>query len=140
MDSTDQTIRYSAIQKRAMEDAKEYAPDFPKENTVEAWEAFIDEVEAMDSFDIAHESCEWDWVIYYNRAMELCLAVPSDVLSDAEDQWHYMGAYVDSQFGLHSFACTLAAIIVTQAIAEAVDELKEELLELANNQLDNMET
>lgn len=138
MNSSDMNITYRAIIERAEDDARDRMPDMPNENTVEAWEAFVSDLESLDVMDIAHESSEWDWVIYYHRAMELCQAVPSDVLSDAEDQWQDMGAYVDDSFTLHGFACTLAAIIVESEIMQAVERIRDELIELAENQLENM--
>jgi len=136
MDSQDMTITYKAIRDRAEADARERMPHLPTQNTFEAWESFQADVESLDAHDIAHESAEWDWVIYYGRAMELCQVVPSDLLSDAENTWEEMGAYTDSQFGLYQFACTLAAIIVEREIADAVERVKDELMELAQNEMD----
>lgn len=137
-DSTFGDVTYKRIRDRAMSDAKEYAPTFPTANTVDAWQAFIDELESMDASDIAHESAEWDWTIYHYRAMELCQCVPVAVLHEAESQYEDYGN--DTPSGLFEYASTLAFIIVAQEIAEAVDTLRDELLELANNQLDNMES
>jgi len=140
MSSDDITITYKAIQDRALEDAKERMPEFPTENTVDAWDRFISELDDLDAHEIAHESCEWGWVIYYARALELCQAVPSSVLHDAESQWHDMCGPdgIDDSFGLYEMACQLAAIIVIDEIAQAVDTVRDELLELANNQLENL--
>jgi hypothetical protein len=137
-DSTDNAITYKRIRDRAMQDAKDAAPALPTTNTVDAWQAFIDELEAMDASDIGHQFAEWDWVIYHYRAMELCQCVPSAVLHEAESQ--YEGYGNDTPSGLFEYASTLAFTIVAQEIADAVDTLREELLELANNQLDIMES
>lgn len=137
-DSTDNAITYKRIRDRAMQDAKDVAPALPTTNTVDAWQAFIDELEAMDSSNIAHESAEWDWTIYHSRAMELCQCVPSAVLHEAESQYEDYGNATPS--GLFEYASTLAFIIVAQEISEAVDTLRDELLDLANAQLDNMES
>jgi hypothetical protein len=136
MSSQDQTITFKAIAERAESDAREYMPALPKENTLDAWESYQADVESLDAFEIAHESCEWDWVIYYGRAMELCQSVPGDVLSDAESEWHDMGAPVGETFGLYELACELAAIIVTREIASAVESVKDELIEMAENEMD----
>ena len=136
--STFGDVTYKRIRDRAMQDAKEYAPALPTINTVNAWQAFIDELEAMDSSDIGHQSAEWDWVIYHYRAMEVCQCVPSAVLHEAESQYEDYGN--DRPSGLFEYASTLAFIIASQEIADAVDTLREELLELSNNQLDNMES
>ena len=137
-DSTFGDVTYKRIRDRAMQDAKDAAPSFPTTNTVEAWQAFIDELEALDSYDIGHQSAEWDWTIYHYRAMEVCQCVPSAVLHDAESKHEDYGN--DTPNGLFEYAGTLAFIIVAQEIADAVDTLRNELLELANNQLDNMES
>jgi len=138
-DSSNITITYKAIRERAAQVAQEYMPDFPKESTFESWVSFQRDVESLDAFEIAHESCEWDWVVYYHRAMELCQAVPSDVLHDVELEYADLFSTVDpDQFGLYEFAFRLAAIIVTREIEEAVESLKEEMIDLAETQLDNL--
>jgi len=140
-DSSDTTITHYAIVQRSKQDAQDRMPDFPKEPTADAWESFIDDLESLDAFEIAHESAEWDWVIYYHRALELCQAVPSAVLHEAESEWHAYGLdSLDDSFGLHEMACQLANLIVTRAIVEAVEECRDELLELANDKLDQMES
>ena len=134
--STFGDVTYKRIRDRAMQDAKDAVPALPTTNTVDAWQAFIEELEAMDASDIGHQSAEWDWIIYHYRAMEVCQCVPSAVLHEAESQYEDYGN--DTPSGLFEYASTLASIIVAQEIAEAVDTLRDELLELANNQLDNM--
>jgi len=139
MDSQDMTITYKAIQDRAAKDALEYMPDMPRQNTLDAWESYQNEVEALDAYEIAHESCEWDWVIYYHRAMELCQAVPSDVLCDAESELLGMGFNgLNENWGLYEMAVQLAAIIVTREIADAVEQAKDELIDLAETQMENL--
>jgi len=109
------------------------------EDSYHVWESFQQDVESLDAMEIAHESCEWDWVIYYHRAMELCQAVPSAVLHDAEQEFEDMGGteYMPS-VGLYEIAFRLAATIVTREIIEAVERIKDELIELAENQMENL--
>jgi len=136
MSSQDMTITYKAIQDRAESDAREHIPELPTENTFEAWESFQYAAEDLDAHEIAHESCEWDWVIYYHRAMELCQAVPSAVLHEAESEFEDMGGTENmTSVGLHEIAFRLAAIIVTREIVDAVENVKEELIDLAENQM-----
>ena len=146
-DSTDNKLTYNRILERALSDAKESMPDFPNlvglftsDDIYSAWESYQQEVEAVESHDVAHESSEWDWVIYYHRAMELCQAVPSDVLNDAETQWleYYSECDLDSSFGLFEMAGQLANLIVINEIAQAVEQVKEELIDLAQTAMDNM--
>jgi len=136
MSSQDMTITYKAIRERAMDTARDYMPGLPKQNTLAAWESFQADVEALDAHEIAHESCEWDWVVYYNRAMELCQAVPSDVLENAEQEFDDMAGFENMETpGLYELAFHLAAIIVTREIAEAVESAKDELIDMAENQM-----
>ena len=127
---------------RAKQDALDAMPAMPMRDSGMDWESYIQRLEDLDAFEIAHESAEWDWVIYYHRAMQVCQAVDSATLHDAESQWLDTGgleAQIDS-FGLYEFAGQLAYWIVSQAIAEAVEECREELLEMANDKLEQMES
>lgn len=219
-DSSDGAITYKRIQDRAMDDAREYIPDFPKMpeeilyadsargiyipqhfaesvdrsklsgvskgdlNTLlgepdqdyywdtwasvcddailtdsngqqwtlyqdgdlwlvplgayEAWESFQEQVESLDAYEIAYESAEWDWVIYYHRALELCQAVPSSVLNDAEAQCEELDCMAGKDFGLYETAAVIAAQIVIEEIVDAVEQLKEELIDLAETTMGNL--
>ena len=134
-------ITWNAILERAQECAKDAMPGFPESNTVDAWEEFQIAVEDVDALDTAHEMSEWDWVIYFGMAMKLCREVPSEVLHDAESEWHDMCGpdNIEDNFGLYEFASQLAAIIVTNQIGLAVANMKAELVDLAENQMMNLE-
>jgi len=140
MTSDETRITYTAIQKRAKQDALDRMPDLPKESTYEAWESYVAELEALDAYEVAHESAEWDWVIYHYRAMELCQAVPTSVLHDAESEYDDMGGFGDLNVGLYELASHLAHIIVTREIVDAIEQCRDDLLELANEKLDQLET
>ena len=127
------TITYQMIKERAMQDARDVMPDLPEHNTVEAWESFINGVESANADDMG----EWDWVIYYHHAIALCLAVPGDVLSQAESELADMGGMC-GDVTLYGLACQLAALIVQREISEAVEKVRDELLELANNAMENL--
>ena len=135
-------ISYSGLIARAKQDAKEAMPDLPKVNTYEAWQAFLESVEAVDSGDVAHESADsWDWVIYHGKALELCAVLPSSFVSDAERQALDCGG-INEAFGsggLGGVACLVAYWVIYQAVQDEVEIAKEELAELAQNQLDNLE-
>lgn len=149
-DSTDTRITYRAILERAEQCARDAMPDFPKVSTAEAWEDYIAEIEALDAYEIAYQSAEWDWVIYYHHAMALCQAVPSDVLHQAEVDAFDSGGTEHLQgygcnkssdnFGLYEMAALIAAQIVTREIVDAVEQVRDELLELANDKLEQLES
>lgn len=147
MTSDEQTITYLAIRKRAKDCALEYMPSLPEKNTYENWESFQQDVEALDSYDIAYESSDWDWVIYYHRALELCQAVPSGILHEAESEVYDNGGIdhlqgygcnrCSDKFGLYEMAALIASQIVIREIAEAVEDAKEELIDLAETQMES---
>ena len=136
MDSQDMTITHFAIIQRAKPCALDAMPAMPKESTVEAWESYVAELEALDAFEIAHESADWDWVLYHHRALELCQAVPSAVLHEAESEYNDCGGFGDIDVGLYELATHLAHLIVSQAIRGAVEECRDELLGMANDKLE----
>jgi hypothetical protein len=136
---------YQNLHKRAKDSALEYMPDLPKVNTRESWESFRDELESLDVYEIAHEESDsWNWVIYYGQAMALCVDVPSNDLDRAESQVAEMGASViGEQFessGLYGIACLCAYWLVQEAMVEALESCIADLTELAETQLENMES
>ena len=138
--STNTTITHYAIEQRAARDAQDAMPALPKTNTVEAWGAFVEEVEGVDAYEVAAYSSDWDWVIYHGRAMEVCQAVPSSVLHEAEGTFHEMdmASVLGEEIGLYEMASTLAHLIVESEIVDAVEAAKAELIEMAENQIENL--
>jgi hypothetical protein len=136
-------ISYSGLIKRAKQDAFDAMPDLPKVNSLEAWQVFLENVEAIESSEVAHESADsWDWVIYHGQALELCAMLPSSLVSDAESMVSEYGGIQEAfkSGGLGGVACLIAYWIIYQAVQDAVELDKEELLELAQDQIDNLES
>jgi hypothetical protein len=136
-------ISYSGLIARAKQDAKEAMPDLPKVNTYEAWQTFLESIEVIESGEVAHESADsWDWVIYHGQALELCAMLPSSLVSDAESMVSEFGGIQEAfeSGGLGGVACLIAYWIIYQAVQDEVELAKEELLELAQTQIDNLES
>jgi len=132
-------ITYNKIRTRASNMARYILPELPKVSTCEAWQAYADELESFDIYEAAHmESDSWDTVIYHYKAMALCTDVPVSVLNEAESIWSECND--KSPDGLFEYASELAYWIVRQEIADAMESLRYELLELAQNQIDNLES
>lgn len=135
-------INYRNLEARAKDAALEYMPAMPKQNTLEAWQAYVNELEAIEPSECAHESADsWDWVIYYGMAMQLCSVLPSSVVGQAEQMAQDCGG-IEEAFeigGVAGVACLVAHWIVYDAISAATDNAREELLELANGQIENLE-
>lgn len=136
-------ISYSQLIKRAKSGALECLPDLPKVGTIEAWQSFLESVESVDSGDCAHESADsWDWVIYHGQALELCAMLPRSIVGDAESMASDCGGIGDAfeNGGLGGVACLVAYWVIYQAVSDAIEEAKEELIDLAQNQIDNPES
>ena len=130
------------LKSRAMDTARESMPSLPTENTLEAWEAYVEALEALDLSEFAHvEADSWDWVIYYGQAMQLCTQVPSSVLHEAEAMMQDAGGVSDvfESAGLYGVACQCAYWIVFQVVFDLMEEARLELLELSNGQIENLE-
>jgi len=75
--------------------------------------------------DMVHDYCDWDWAIYYGKAMELCCNVPSGVLYSAEDLAQESGT-VSAEAGLYERAGMIAYWIIHEAIAGQLEALIEQ--------------
>jgi len=128
---------YAETINRAKYSARELLPAMPIVNTYEAWETYIEALEDFDTFDAAHTEAEsWDTVIYYGKAIDLCTSCPSSVLHEAESQWDDCNN--DKPEGLYELACHIAYWIVYNEISEAIETLRDELIELSQNQMENL--
>ena len=134
---------YRNLITRAKDSAQEHIPALPTVNTLEAWQAYEQALIDLEPSEIANEEADsWDWVIYYGQAMDLCANVPSGILHRAETMVQDSGG-VEDQFesgGLYGVACVCAYHIVYFAVCEAVEELRDELLELVATQIQNLES
>lgn len=133
---------WANLNTRAKASAQEFMPSLPTENTLEAWEAFAEALEALDPSEFAHaEADSWDWVIYYGQAMQLCTQVPSSVLHEAEAMMQDAGGVNDvfESAGLYGVACQCAYWIVFQIVFDLMEEARLELLELADAQVQSFE-
>lgn len=133
---------WANLNTRAKASAQEFMPSLPTANTLEAWEAYAEALEALDPSEFAHaEADSWDWVIYYGQAMQLCMQVPSSVLHEAEAMVQDAGGVNDvfESAGLYGVACQCAYWIVFQVLFDLIEEARLELLELANGQIENLE-
>ena len=132
-------ITYNNIKTRASDMARELLPALPKLSTTGAWEAYAEDLESFDIYEAAHmEADSWDVVIYHYKAMALCNDVPTSVLHEAEAQWEDSGDGTTS--GLYELASTLAYWIVQRELADAMESAQSDLSELAQNQIDNLES
>lgn len=132
---------WANLNTRAKESAQEFMPSLPTENTLEAWEAYAEALEALDPSEFAHAEADgWDWVIYYGQAMQLCTQVPSSVLHEAEAMIEDAGGVTEpfKDAGLYGVACLCAYWIVFDVVFAVTEQTRLELLELADAQVQSL--
>lgn len=132
---------YAEIRERAKDSAKylvDESCDFQaamKANTYDAWESYLESLDAFDVYDAAHsEADSWDVVIYSDKALDLINNTWSSELQQAEESMQ------DTGFEYQDFSqtcCTLAYWIVYHAVAEAIESYLYDMRELAANMQDN---
>lgn len=126
---------------RAKQSAKDALPALPTVNTYDSWQEYLDHLE---KFDVAGYACEdadsWDWTTYNHKAMQLVSNVKPSALDNAEEMLADCGGLEETfeQNGIYGIACQIAYWIVQQAVYDATYDLQQELIEFAQNQLDNM--
>jgi len=134
---------FANLLKRATETALERIPSQPVDESTEAWQEYMGQLEAFeDHSDIAHEEADsWDWVIYNHAAMKLCSNVSSSILDAAEEQANDCGG-IDEAFktnGLYGVATLCAYWIVYQEVYDALEEVRQTQLDVAYNKLNALE-
>ena len=103
-------------------------------------EAFSDALEDLDVSDAVWQEVDgWDWSIYTHYGMKIVNVISSDELSAAEAQWHELDGpnVIDESFGVYEFAAKVAYFFLTAKLTETVQELVDELQELAQNEMEN---
>jgi len=129
-------ITYSAVLRRIEYSAKEIIEElapFPKENTVEAWEAYQEALESFfdDSRDMAWgEVGNWDWMIYTYQGFLVYDCLPSDLQTQCEEEyWECNGAVKgESPYELGA----------SMAFFALVSLLAQEIERQSQNQMENL--
>ena len=139
-----ETIKYCDIVERCKGDILEILPAMPKENTCEAWESFRDDLETIREDSHCH-ACEatqhWDWSIYTHYGIKILYGLPMDIGSQAEQEFFDCmgGEPIDSLQDAFDMASRIAGFALEIIFRETLEEMVQELIEMAESQLDNME-
>ena len=140
-------ITYKTVRDRCQSIAMELTPDMPTTNSVDAWESFIEQLNELqdDSYSQVLESVEsTDWAIYTHYGWKILHAVPQDVINDAESQYLELTAGLTVEdtcggcFDIWSLQSAIAFHVLVAMVQEALDTAINELLDLAQTQLDNL--
>jgi len=137
------TLTFNDIRTRCNQLAMDIAPDLPRENTLQAWECFADQLDNLrdDSFGLVLESVEsTDWAIYTHYGWKILHAVPQECINDAESQFLELnsGMTFDDSFDIWSLQSQIAFHVLVAMVQESIEEILEELNELAQTQIDNL--
>lgn len=140
---TDQ-ITYKAILDRCKADVMEYLPDLPKENTNESWSLFLVDLWREDEiYDKASESVEsWDWTIYTHYGFKILDTLPFDEMRQAESSFFDCcgSEPIDTLNDPYDMASRIAYFALLNIWQEVAQECVEELQELAQTQIENLES
>jgi hypothetical protein len=135
-------LTYRDITKRAKDSALEYMPDLPKENTIEAWESFLAELDALDVFHIADEEAgSWEWAIYTHYGWKVLCALPLETEQEAESDFFdcWGSEPIESLNDAWDMASRIAFFALVIVMREELESAIAELMELAENQIENLE-
>ena len=139
-----ETIKYRDILERCKGDIAEILPGLPKENTCEAWERFRDDLEAIreDSHCYAGDVDAWDWSIYTHYGIKILYGLPMEIEQQAEsDFFDCMGSQpIDSLNDAFDMASRIAYHALWIIFRDTLEEMAQELIDLAETQLENMES
>ena len=139
-----EAIKYCDIVERCKGDIAEILPGLPKENTCDAWERFRDDLEAIreDSHCYACDAVgSWDWAIYTHFGIKILYGLPLEIEQQAEsDFFDCMGGEpINSLNDAFDMASRIAYHALWIIFHETLEEMAQELIELAETQLENLE-
>ena len=144
---TGNNLTYREIETRCKDATKELAPDMPTKNTLEAWESFLDELESFDVHEGVNEYVEsWDWSIYTHFGWKILHCAPQSMIDDAESAYLELNHGIEVQeleggtFDIWSLQSSIAYFVLVNMVQDELNGLIQELIELAETQIDNMES
>ena len=135
-------LTYHEIQDRCENASKELTPALPTENTIEAWEEFLEAIEDTDdhSYELADaEAAGWDWCIYHHYGMEVIKHATNSELAYAEETYNDCIDRDADFIGVYETASAVAFHLLSKNIQENISGLCWEMKELAQIQIDNLE-
>jgi len=139
-------LTYKTILDRCKSDVLEYIPALPMDGSLNSWETYLDQLESWrdDSlYEHASESVEsWDWSIYTHYGFEILDALPSDEMRQAESSFFEVWGHepIETLNDPYDMASRIAYFALLNIWQEVAQECVEELIELAQNQIENMES
>ena len=139
-----EVITYSEIVERCKGDIREILPDLPKEDTREAWESFRDDLETIrdDSYCHASDGVQhWDWAIYPHYGIKILYGLPFDIERQAEQEFFDLwgSESISTLNDAFDMASRIAMVALEITFRETLEEMAQELIEMAETQLENLE-
>lgn len=140
-----ETVKYYEIVERCKGDCLELLPDLPKENTLEAWESFLDAVELVREDLHCHASeiaQNWDWSIYTHFGVKILYGLPMEIERQAEEEFFECWGHepINSLIDSFDMASRIAGFALEITFREVFEGMAQDLEELATNQIENMES
>jgi hypothetical protein len=135
---------YSDIIERCKSSALEMLPDMPAKNDLDSWEDYRDALESLrdESFDVVSQEVDsWDWTIYTHYGIKILEALPLHDCQQAESD--FMDCWgsepIETLNDPWDMASRIAYFALCNMLREALESAIDECLELAGNQIENME-
>ena len=140
-----EAIKYRDILERCKGDIAEILPGLPKENTYDAWERFRDDLEEIreDSHCYAGDAIGgWDWAIYTHYGIKILYGLPLEIERQAESEFFDCmgGQPIDSLNDAFDMASRIAYYALWIIFHGTLEEMAQELIDLAETQLENKES
>lgn len=138
------SIRYFQIVERCKVDIAEIIPSFPKTGTIEQWEAYLEELERIEEEPHEHVECiqHWDWAIYTHFGWKILAGLPQEIERQAEAYFFdcYGSEPISTLSDCYDMAAKIALFALEIIFTETLQETVAELKELAQDQIDNLES
>ena len=136
---------YREITERCKTSAIEMLPDMPTKNDLDSWESWRDALEALqeESLDMVYQEVDsWDWAIYTHYGIKILDCLPLHDRQQAEsDFMEVWGSEpIETLNDPWDMASRIAYFALCNMLREALESAVEECLELAENQIENMES
>ena len=136
---------YSDITERCKSSALELLPDMPAKNDLDSWEVYADRLDRLrdETYDVVHEEIQhWDWTIYTHYGIKILDCLPLHECQQAEsDFMEVWGSEpIETLNDPWDMASRIAYFALCNMLRETLESSIDECLELAETQLENMES
>lgn len=138
-------MHYRDIIERCKSSAIDMLPDMPTKNDLDSWGVYRDQLDRLkdETYDVTHQEIDsWDWAIYTHYGIKVLECLPLEECQQAEsDFFDIWGSEpIELLNDPWDMASRIAYFALYNMLSEALESAIEECLELAETQIENMES